>query len=104
MRLGLGTGSGRNSSASARLNIAELAPMPSASERTAMVVKPGVLCRIRSANWMSPSITGLLLKLAESATQLPAQGARQAKSLALGARSKLSETGMDSALFVQYWR
>ena len=40
---GRATGSGRSSSASAKLKMAQLAPMPIASDRTATMVKPG--CR-----------------------------------------------------------
>src|SRR5205814_8880556 len=45
---GRATGSGRSSSASAKLKMAQLAPMPMASERTEMMVKPGLLARIRT--------------------------------------------------------
>jgi PadR family transcriptional regulator, regulatory protein PadR len=46
--LGRGTGSGRSSSASARLNIATFAPVPKAIEMTAMAVKPGFLAKTRA--------------------------------------------------------
>jgi hypothetical protein len=41
MRLGSGTGSGRSSKASAKLNMAEVAPMPMASEQTLTMMNPG---------------------------------------------------------------
>ena len=39
---GRATGSGRNSRASAKLKMAQLAPMPIASDNTAMLVNPGL--------------------------------------------------------------
>ena len=44
---GRATGSGRSSSASAKLKIAQLAPMPIASDRTATLVKPGLPASMR---------------------------------------------------------
>ncbi len=46
---GLFTGSGRNSSASAKLKIALFAPIASASESTATATNPGCLLTPRSA-------------------------------------------------------
>src|SRR6185437_1645236 len=48
-RLGSITGNGRRSRASAKLNIAEVAPMPMAREQTATMVKLGFLRSIRAA-------------------------------------------------------
>ena len=44
---GRATGSGRNSRASAKLKMAQLAPMPIARDKTAMVVKPGLAASSR---------------------------------------------------------
>src|SRR5579875_3933442 len=48
-RLGSRTGSGRSRRASAKLNIAEVAPIPIASEHTATVVKPLFFRSMRAA-------------------------------------------------------
>jgi hypothetical protein len=45
---GRATGSGRRSSASAKLKMAQLAPMPMASDSTATVVNPGLAASIRN--------------------------------------------------------
>src|ERR1035441_4932760 len=95
--LGFGTGNGRNRRASARLNMAEFAPMPSASESTATVVKPGVFRNIRNAYWMSDS-KAPSFERAEYATRMPAVQARQAIKLASGWDRALSETGIERAL------
>ena len=44
---GRAIGSGRKSSASAKLKMAQLAPMPIASDRTATAVKPGLAASMR---------------------------------------------------------
>src|ERR1039458_1859582 len=44
-----GTGSGRNRTAYARLNMAELAPIPKASEMMATRANPGLFRRVRKA-------------------------------------------------------
>src|ERR1041385_3419340 len=49
IREGSRTGSGRSSRASAKLNIADVAPIPMASEHTLTSVKPGVLDHNRTA-------------------------------------------------------
>lgn len=54
--LGRSTGKGRRSSASARLKIALLAPMPMASESAAIAVNPGFLANRRKAWRISCSI------------------------------------------------
>jgi len=51
-RLASGTGSGRSRSASEKLNIAEVAPIPIASELTLTSVNPGVLRHSRRA-WIT---------------------------------------------------
>src|SRR5471030_261348 len=51
--VGRATGSGRSSSASAKLKIAQLAPMPTASDRTAMLAKPGLPVSMRHPYWTS---------------------------------------------------
>ena len=45
---GRATGSGRNSRASAKLKMAQLAPMPIASDKTAMLVNPGLAASRRT--------------------------------------------------------
>ena len=47
MRFASDTGNGRSSTASAKLNMAALAPTPSAIDRTAIIVNPGLLRRVR---------------------------------------------------------
>jgi hypothetical protein len=49
MRSGSSTGSGRNRSASAKLNIAEVAPIPMASEQMLTKVNPGDFPSSRTA-------------------------------------------------------
>src|SRR5690606_1122335 len=59
MRCQSGYGSGRNSTASSRLNIAVTTPMPRPSVSTARPAKPGCLHVARSASRMSWSIPGV---------------------------------------------
>jgi hypothetical protein len=61
-RSGRRTGSGRSSIASAKLNIAEVAPMPSASEQIATIVKPGSFRSTLGAWRMDVSMTPLLFQ------------------------------------------
>ena len=58
-RLGSDTGRGRKSSTSAMLKLAEVSPIPIASEPTATSVNPGFLRNIRTA-WRSDRSMGLL--------------------------------------------
>jgi hypothetical protein len=61
--LGFITGNGRSNSASAKLKIAEFAPMPMASEHTATAVNPGFLASILAAYFTSFSTSFSLLFL-----------------------------------------
>ena len=49
IRVGSGTGSGRRIRASAKLNIAEVAPIPMASEQMLTSVNPGAFSKSRKA-------------------------------------------------------
>jgi hypothetical protein len=62
-RSGATTGSGRSRSASAKLNIADVAPMPRAREAIATIVKPGSLRSTRNACLMGSHMVTLLVGL-----------------------------------------